>query len=104
MKIKATIYGKKGCHLCENRKMNLEKFPAAFKKASGEDLHVEFVYWDIGTVDGLVRFCAEDRSNSDIPVVVLEDEKGKAIRVFSGPTDLISTKILMDLFLPGAKS
>ena len=96
MKIKATVFGKKGCGLCDNRKQNLDKFPAFFKKSTGKDLEIEQVYHDIGTVDGLVTFCGEDRTNSDIPVVVLENNKGEAIRVYHGPTDVISSRNLLE--------
>ena len=97
MKIKAIVFGKKGCSLCDNRKQNLEKFPAVWKKSTGEDMEIEQVYHDIGTIDGLVSFCSEDRTNSDIPVVVLEDSKGKTLKVYHGPTDIISSRNLLEV-------
>jgi hypothetical protein len=97
-KARAIVYGRKGCHLCDNRKQVLEKFPAYFKKSTGQDINIQTVPVDVGTVDGLVQFCAEERTNADIPVVVLEDDQGQTLKVYHGPTGVVSSRDLMDVF------
>ncbi len=102
VKIRAVIFGKKNCSLCENRKTNLERFPQIFYKQTGQELQMEIQYWDIGTVEGLVRFCLEERTNSDIPIVILEDDKGKTFKIYNGPSDLVSSKNLLEILAPAA--
>jgi hypothetical protein len=98
MKAKAIVYGRAGCYLCENRKQVLEKFPSFFKKSTGQEIEFQFVTHDVGTVDGLVEFCSETRTTADIPVVVLEDDKGETLKVYHGPNGIVSSKDLMEVF------
>lgn len=95
-KIDAIVYGKEGCHLCENRMENLRAVPARFKKATGEDLEVNIQYWDISTMEGLCEFCKESRSNSDIPIVVLTENK-QLLKVWNGPKDPLSTRSVIEI-------
>lgn len=96
MKIKAIVYGKKNCSLCDNRKDNLKRLPDRFKKAHNKDLEVEVEYWDVSTVEGMVHFCKEDRTTAEIPVVLIEDEKGGLIKAYHGPTDPVKPRELIE--------
>lgn len=96
MKLKAIVYGKKNCSLCENRKENLRRFPAAFKKKTGKEVQLEIEYHDIKTVEGLVAFCQDDRFNSEIPVVILEDDKGRFLHAWQGPEDVLTSRRLAE--------
>jgi hypothetical protein len=98
-KVKAIIYGKKDCHLCEDRQSNIERFPPVYEKKTGGKIEFEIEKCDISTVDGLVRFCMEERTNSDIPVVVLEEE-GKTLKVYHGPTQIVSSRLLLETLVP----
>lgn len=98
MKVKAIVYGKEGCTLCENRVQNLKSFQKTFEKKTGKTLETEITYHDIKTVDGLTALCLDERTNCDIPIVILTDESGKLIHKFEGPSQPISSKRLMEIF------
>lgn len=97
MKTRAIVYGKKNCGLCENRKESLRKFVALAKK-KGVTVEIDIDYRDVKTVDGLAAFCGEDRSNAEIPVVILEDEKSKTMKVWGGPREAITQNDLLQVF------
>ena len=97
MKLTATVCGKKNCKYCDNRKEVLKKFPAIFKKKTGGDMDIDIVYYDIKTVDGLVALCREDRTNGDIPIVILENGS-ETLGVWAGAKQTLSSKDLLELF------
>ena len=100
MKVKAIVFGKKDCTYCDNRKEVLRKFPAVFKKKTGKDLEIELQYYDIKTVDGLVALCKEERTNADIPIVILETENGETLGLWPGAKATLSSGDLMGIFQP----
>ena len=100
MKIKAIVFGKKNCSYCDNRKEVLKKFPAVFKKRTGKELEIELEYHDIKTVDGLVALCKEERTNADIPIVILEDPKGETLGIWPGAKATLSSRELLDVLQP----
>lgn len=97
MKLKATVFGKKDCSLCDNRKENIRRFPALCKKQLDKEVEVDLIYHDIKTVEGLVAYCQETRSVSDIPIVILEDEKGQLLKIWNGPTDPVKPRDILDI-------
>ncbi len=102
-RVKAVVYGKKNCSLCENRKETLKKFPNLAKK-KGLEIEISLDYRDVKTVEGLVSLCKDERTNSEIPIVILEDEKGTTLHIWNGPREAITTKDLVDIFgLPSSE-
>ncbi|MEA2062101.1 MAG: hypothetical protein U9P14_00260 [Gemmatimonadota bacterium] len=66
------VFGKQGCDKCKVLKSRLEKILA-------EESYIDFelVYNDLGTVEGLVRFCQSERLNPQrIPGFMIFEHQG----------------------------
>lgn len=72
-RFQVALFGKEGCDKCEVLKKRLDKI---LQEKPYEEF--EFVYCDLGTVEGLVRFCRSD---------VLNPQRIPSFMVFHKETD-----------------
>ena len=86
-----SIFGKEGCHLCENR---LEFFSKI--KKMNTDIEMKIDYYDVKTASGLVAFSLQNEV-FDIPAVIMNNENG-VLKNWNGATEVPNTKEVMAIF------